>query len=200
MEYFRVDFDASLTWAKGDISTELPRRGPGVKAFTGDITRRPRPTAQSSAAVPSLVPSATLLDPPSAETGLKTRLGFRRSSATLPLEPGDTGGPAEDVKDEVASAAAKEAALRAGRGTVLCETQVRVQVLLPPPYNTVLPWRLVRALLGKVLSTTVAYMLPRFLEVSGQRDEGCGGIAVGDNYVKLMGVRLARGFPRCACE
>lgn len=51
------------------------------------------------------------------------------------------------------------------QATVFCEAGVKVQVVLPPPYSTVLPWRLVRALLGKVLSTTVRYMLPRFLEV-----------------------------------
>lgn len=67
----------------------------------------------------------------------------------------------------VVKAAAKERELRAERGTVFCDTQVRVQVLLPPPYNSVLPWRLLRALLGKVLSTIVAYVLPRFLEVRG---------------------------------
>lgn len=55
---------------------------------------------------------------------------------------------------------------KAEPATVFCETEVKVQVLLPPPYNTVLPWRLVRALLGKVLSTVVRYVLPRFLEVS----------------------------------
>lgn len=75
--------------------------------------------------------------------------------------------PEAEVADiaSVVQAAAKEVELRAERGTVFCETAVRVQVLLPPPYNTVLPWRLVRALLGKALSTIVSYMLPRFLEV-----------------------------------
>lgn len=63
------------------------------------------------------------------------------------------------------SAAVKEAELRAQRATVFCDTEVAVQVLLPPPYNTVLPWRLVRALIGKVLSTVLGYALPRFLEV-----------------------------------
>lgn len=60
--------------------------------------------------------------------------------------------------------------------TVFCDTEIKVQVLLPPPYNTLLPWRLVRALLGKLLSTIVAYVLPRFLEVRVARaDAGTGG-------------------------
>lgn len=77
----------------------------------------------------------------------------------------------------MASTAASEAGERGGGGnerrlqrgaepaTVFCDTEIKVQVLLPPPYNTLLPWRLVRALLGKLLSTIVAYVLPRFLEV-----------------------------------
>lgn len=54
---------------------------------------------------------------------------------------------------------------RAEPATLFCDTEIKVRVLLPPPYNTLLPWRLVRVLLGKLLSTTAAYVLPRFLEV-----------------------------------
>lgn len=68
---------------------------------------------------------------------------------------------------------------RVGPATVFCDTEIKVQVLLPPPYNTLLPWRLVRVLLGKLLSTIVAYVLPRFLEVRmvlcGREDEGGAG-------------------------
>lgn len=64
---------------------------------------------------------------------------------------------------------------RAEPATVFCDTEIKVQVLLPPPYNTLLPWRLVRALLGKLLSTVVAYVLPRFLEVRVV----CGGAGTG---------------------
>lgn len=47
VEYFRVSFDAHLRWAKGDASTEPPRRG-SLYGFAGDLARRPRPPSRAS--------------------------------------------------------------------------------------------------------------------------------------------------------
>ena len=85
-------------------------------------------------------------------------------AAMTGVETGAVGGEGGEVGAWAAGAGGSGTG---GPATVFCDTEVKVQVLLPPPYNTVLPWRLVRALLGKVLSTIVRYVLPRFLEVRG---------------------------------
>lgn len=152
-EYFRVGFDARLKWADGDASKEPRQRGRG--AFTGSYSRRPRPPP-------------TPLPVPSSHQDSTAAPGLAANEVT---KPGETGAAA-------ASSSLTEAAANRENGadlplteavnplsTVFCETAVKVQVLLPPPYNTMLPWRLVRALLGRILSTVVAFILPRFLEV-----------------------------------
>lgn len=79
---------------------------------------------------------------------------------------------------------------KAEPATLFCETEIKVQVLLPPPYNTLLPWRLVRVLLGKLLSTIVAYVLPRFLEVSSQ---GKGAWSAATGKTTIVGAWTDRG-------
>lgn len=152
-----------------------PRRGPRGRGFAGEVARRPRPTPPSSQASvsPSLLPypSSDATERSASFGGAMSSWGTSVLASTGNSRPVDSSvtslaAAAHGATTGVVSAAAREANLRIDRGTIFCETDVRVQVLLPPPYNTLLPWRLVRAVLGKVISTTVAYVLPRFLEVS----------------------------------
>lgn len=165
VEYFRVAFDARLRWVDGDASKAPRQRGRG--GFGGEFARRPRPAAPREAAPAAGAGSAAV-----EESGRTASVG----SAVGGSVGGSVGGGV-GVGRVLASTAAGEADGRggakgneglpekAGPATVFCDAEIKVQVLLPPPYNTLLPWRLVRALLGKLLSTIVAYVLPRFLEV-----------------------------------
>lgn len=169
MEYFRVGFDARLRWVDKDAS-QAPRRQGGRGGFAGSFARRPRPEEEPA-------------PPPAAEAGPGGDAdGGREATGGV---GGDRGGRGVVVPPAVAAGEAAASAVEPPTegelaadvepATVFCDTEIKVEVLLPPPYNTLLPWRLVRVLLGKLLSTTVAYILPRFLEVSVWRGwEGRG--------------------------
>lgn len=145
-----MGFDARLRWIDGDAS--LAPRQRGKRGFGGDFARRPRPAPSRGAS-------------PAGDT----RTGGEASAESVGNGGGRGGGgvPPEVAAVELAPDVPKDEELpeRAEPATVFCDTEIKVQVLLPPPYNTLLPWRLVRVLLGKLLSTTAAYVLPRFLEV-----------------------------------
>lgn len=156
-------FDARLRWVDGDASKAPRKRGRG--GFGGEYARRPRP------APPRETP------PGSAESTGGESGGVASAPSVVGggVIVGGGGGPVGGVLatraaaggvGETGEASDEELLLeRAEPATVFCDTEIKVQVLLPPPYNTLLPWRLVRALLGKLLSIIVAYVLPRFLEV-----------------------------------
>lgn len=175
LEYFRVAFDARLRWVDGDASKAPRQRG----GFGGDFARRPRP-APAPASVP---PRETSPAAGAGSTGEGSggAGGVYLGGALASTAAGGMGGPAREASNE-------ELLERAGPATVFCDTEIKVQVLLPPPYNTLLPWRLVRALLGKLLSTIVAYVLPRFLEVRvcvcGDDTGGCERALVGVTAVE----------------
>jgi len=163
VEYFRVAFDARLRWVDGDASLAPRQRGRG--GFTGDFTRRPRPAPPAAGAGPTGEATGRAAAASAADVVGDTRDPRGGDSAPpAPLPAGEARRPKTEVLPE-----------KAGPATVFCDTEIKVQVLLPPPYNTLLPWRLVRALLGKLLSTIVAYVLPRFLEV--RREGGREGAA-----------------------
>lgn len=145
-----MGFDARLKWVDGDASLAPRRRG--KRRFGGDFARRPRP-APSRDTSPA-VDTGSL----GAASGGSASAGSVESGGLFPAEAPGEPAPGTSKNEGLSK--------RAEPATVFCETEVKVQVLLPPPYNTLLPWRLVRALLGKLLSTTVAYVLPRFLDVS----------------------------------
>lgn len=126
----------------------------GSRSPVENLARRPRPTSSDAGAAPSLLPL-----PAPGDTHQEPERSRRRSDSWLPMK--------REIGDIDSTFARGGEPREAGDlGTVLCETEVRVQVLLPPPYSTVLPWRFLRIVLGRVLSTTVTYVLPRFLEVS----------------------------------
>eukprot|EP00752_Nemacystus_decipiens_P004707 g4293.t1 len=154
VEYFQLAFDARLRWVDGDASKAPRQRGRG--GFSGGFARRPRPT-------PPPVKSPVL----GAESAGESCSG---AASVGRIVGGDGGGDAMTLAaggqvGERGGGGNEELAEKAEPATVFCETEIKVRVLLPPPYNTLLPWRLVRVLLGKLLSTIVAYVLPRFLEL-----------------------------------
>ena len=160
-----MSFDARLRWADGDASkAPRPRGGP---KFRGDVqvARRPRPSSSQNApiavaaktATASMGTEGTKLEAPAAASMAGAGAARVRAGSVANVSGAVAAGSSAEVKGGVEPA------------TVFCDAGVKVQVLLPPPYNVVLPWRLVRALLGKVLSTTVRYMLPKFLEVKGKK-------------------------------
>eukprot|EP00903_Cladosiphon_okamuranus_P018566 g17089.t1 len=151
VEYFRVAFDARLRWIDGDASKAPRRRGRG--GFGGDFARRPRPAPPRETS-----PAAGAGSTGEGSGAAGSAGGVSAGGALISKATGGVGGPAGESSNE-------ELLERTEPATVFCETEIKVQVLLPPPYNTVLPWRLVRVLLGKLLSTIVAYVLPRFLEL-----------------------------------
>lgn len=157
IEYFRVGFNARLHWADGEPSRAVRTRGrPKFRGGDLHIVRRPRPSSRRDA-------SAAANSAAAVEAGKETENPVAGAAMISGGMPGDGGG--EAVSPLVPSSLPGKANWGMEQATVFCEAGVKVQVVLPPPYSTVLPWRLVRALLGKVLSTTVRYMLPRFLEV-----------------------------------
>ncbi|CAB1114931.1 unnamed protein product [Ectocarpus sp. CCAP 1310/34] len=160
VEYFRVGFDARLGWVDGDASL-TPRRQRGRGGFAGTFARRPRPEAE-----PALPPSTAAAGPGEGADGggeATGGVGDVRGDGGVVVPPAVAAGEAEASAVEPPTDG--ELAADVEPATVFCDTEIKVQVLLPPPYNTLLPWRLVRALLGKLLSTTVAFILPRFLEL-----------------------------------
>ena len=187
-EYFRVGFNARLSWADGDASAAPRQNGRG--AWKGDFVRRSKPVSKKSPSSSALVTTATAVGVGVGASGGSGGVGGGvggvgvgvgggvgvgagdgsalvesvTGAAMTGVETGAVGGEGGEVGAWAAGAGGSGTG---GPATVFCDTEVKVQVLLPPPYNTVLPWRLVRALLGKVLSTIVRYVLPRFLEVRG---------------------------------
>ncbi|CAM9599416.1 unnamed protein product, partial [Ectocarpus sp. 8 AP-2014] len=160
VEYFRVGFDARLRWVDGDASL-APRRQRGRGGFAGTFARRPRPEAE-----PAPPPAAAAAGPgEDADGGGEAAggVGGFRGGGGVVVPPAVAAGEAE--ASAVEPPTDRELAADVEPATVFCDTEIKVQVLLPPPYNTLLPWRLVRVLLGKLLSTIVAYILPRFLEL-----------------------------------
>lgn len=165
VEYFRVAFDARLRWADGDASRAPRQRGRG--GFGGEFSRRPRPAPPREGSSPAAAAGST--GEASGGTASVGGVVEGRGAGAGGVGGADPGGAlASTVRGEVGErggARIEEVLERPEPATVFCDTEIKVQVLLPPPYNTLLPWRLVRALLGKLLSTIVAYILPRFLEV-----------------------------------
>ncbi|CAM9315057.1 unnamed protein product, partial [Ectocarpus sp. 13 AM-2016] len=160
VEYFRVGFDARLRWVDGDASL-APRRQRGRGGFAGTFARRPRPEAEPA---PPLA-AAAAGPGEDADGGEEATggVGNVRGDGGVVVPPAVAAGEAE--ASAVQAPTDGELAADVEPATVFCDKEIKVQVLLPPPYNTLLPWRLVRALLRKLLSTTVAYILPRFLEL-----------------------------------
>ncbi|CAN0279037.1 unnamed protein product, partial [Ectocarpus sp. 12 AP-2014] len=160
VEYFRVGFDARLRWVDGDVSL-APRRQRGRGGFAGTFARRPRLEAEP--APPSAAAEAGPGEDANGGEEATGGVGNICGDGGVVVPPAVAAGKAEASAVEPPTDG--ELAADVEPATVFCDTEIKVQVLLPPPYNTLLPWRLVRALLRKLLSTTVAYILPRFLEV-----------------------------------
>lgn len=161
-----MDFNARLSWADGDASKARRQRGKG--GFSGDFARRSRPVPRS--------PFPSSLDAATNVAGETVGIGGNSGAAAATVA-GTTRFPGAAMAVLTGATAADDgsAALQitAEPATVFCETEVTVQVVLPPPYNALLPRRLVRALLSKVLSTIMGYVLPRFLEVSESAAKLC---------------------------